>query len=121
MFTEKGWEEEGERASFEGEPPFVAGADAAVPEGRACLALEEERCTLAPESGAARAIPYREIMAIEAADYRVVLHLSSGEKLLLHRLGYAYEDFLRLLFKQRGEILLKDMLMDEKKGAARRL
>ena len=100
---------------FEGEATFSwLEPDAAVPEGRACLALEEERCTLAPESGAARAIPYREIMAIEAADYRVVLHLSSGEKLLLHRLGYAYEDFLRLLFKQRGEILLKDMLMDEK-------
>ena len=78
---------------FEGEATFSwLEPDAAVPEGRACLALDEECCTLAPESGAA-APSYREIMAIEAADYRVVLHFKFGEKLLLHRLGYAYEDF----------------------------
>lgn len=101
---------------FEGEAAFswLEPAAAAAPEGRARLVLDEEHCTLAPESGAARVIPYREIMTIEPADYRVVLHLSSGERLLLHRLGYAYEDFLRLLFKQRGVMLLKDMLMHEK-------
>ncbi len=82
--------------------------------GKAHLIMDEECLTMAAESGTSHTIPYREIIEVETGDYRVVLHLSSQDQLLLHRFGYAYEGFLNLLFKLRGEMLLEDMLMQEK-------
>jgi len=101
---------------FQGEAAYawLNQAGGVVREGRARLVMDEECLALAPEGGSGRRIPYRDIVEVKQGDYQAVLLLSSQEKLLLHRLGYNYEDFLRLLFRERGGMLLEDMLMQEK-------
>ena len=101
---------------FSGEASYKRlGADnTPAAEGKGRIFLEQEHFFLQGEKGEHLRLPYRNIIETEHSDYRVALGLSSGERLVLERLGYGYEDFLRLLFKLRGEMLLQDMLMHEK-------
>lgn len=101
---------------FSGEASYTRlGADnTPAAEGKGRIFLEQEHFFLQGEKGEHLRLPYRNIIETEHSDYRVALGLSSGERLVLERLGYGYEDFLRLLFKLRGEMLLQDMLMHEK-------
>lgn len=81
--------------------------------GEALVQISEENLYLRPELGETIQMPYREIIQLSEADYRISLELISKEKLVLFDLGYQYEDFLRMLSKSRNEMLLKDMLMKE--------
>ncbi|HHV64607.1 MAG TPA: hypothetical protein GXX46_05990 [Peptococcaceae bacterium] len=56
----------------------------------------------------------RDILKVEAADYQIQLSLISGEELKLAQLGFKYEDFVDSLYYWRQEVLLQDMLMQEK-------
>lgn len=58
---------------------------------------------------------YREIVKITGENYRIYITLASDEELVLSCLGYSYEDFLRILIKNRNELILQDMLMYESK------
>ncbi len=75
--------------------------------------LDEENLSILPNFGEALFLPLRDIVKISEADYKIHFDLTSKEKLTLFNLGYRYEDFLRVLFKLRNELLLKDMLMHE--------
>jgi len=86
---------------------------AEIEAGESVGRLEKEKVTILPKSGAALAVPYRDILDIEETDYRINLFLSSKEKLVLFYLGYHHDDFLRMLMRLRNEVLLKDMLMHE--------
>ncbi len=87
--------------------------DGEISGGKALLNIEEDALTLQPETGKALSVPLRDIEEIHAADYRMQLELSSGEKLSLYHLGYRYEDGLRNLRRFRNEIILADMLAQE--------
>lgn len=82
--------------------------------GEALARLEEENLAILPRFGEALFISYRDILDISEEGYRIRITLSSKEDLLLSNLGYRYEDFLRALSKLRNELLLEDMLMQEK-------
>jgi hypothetical protein len=56
----------------------------------------------------------RDILEVKAEDYQIQLSLINGEDLKLSQLGYRYEDFLESLYFWRQEVLLQDMLMQEK-------
>jgi hypothetical protein len=86
---------------------------AEIEAGESVGRLEKEKVTILPKSGAALAVPYRDILDIEEKDYRINLFLSSKEKLVLFYLGYHHDDFMRMLMKLRNEVLLKDLLMHE--------
>lgn len=75
--------------------------------------LDEEALSIQPALGEALRFPLRDILRIWEGDYEVHLAFTSNEELVLRDLGYRYEDFLNHLSKQRNEVLLKDMLMDE--------
>ncbi len=75
--------------------------------------LEEESLSILPDFGEALYFSIRDITSVSASDYRVRINLTSGETLVLSELGYKYEDFLRILFKIRNEMIIKDMLMQE--------
>jgi hypothetical protein len=75
--------------------------------------LDERTLTLQPTHGKSREIPYFEILEINEGDYRVALNLGSGEEVTIAQLGYEYENFLKNLYRLRGELLLHYMLMDE--------
>ncbi len=90
----------------------MAGQETSSGEGLA--RLEEENLAILPRFGEALFLPYRDILDISAGDYKIRITLSSKGDLLLSNLGYRYEDFLRTLSKLRNELLLEDMLMQEK-------
>lgn len=79
--------------------------------------LDDRNLILAINRSHTKSIPYFEILGIQDEDYVVDLQCSSGESVRLTQLGYEYENFLLNLFKRRGELLLRYMLMDEKKIA----
>ncbi|MCL5986788.1 MAG: hypothetical protein M1371_09565 [Actinobacteria bacterium] len=88
--------------------------DQITAKGEASARLDEENLSILPKLGEALFIQLRDIINISYGEYRVFLELTSKEKIILFNLGYRYEDFLRLLCGLRNEVLLKDMLMQEK-------
>ena len=81
--------------------------------GEAQAQLDEENLSILPKFGEALFLPLRDILLISQGDYKIIVTLSSNEKLMLSNLGYKYEDFSRTMYRLRNEILLKDMLMNE--------
>ncbi|MEM2144468.1 MAG: hypothetical protein QW279_03845 [Candidatus Jordarchaeaceae archaeon] len=78
--------------------------------------LGKESLSLQPESGKALFVSLRDILETSAGDYKINLLLSSNERLILFNLGYNYEDFLRILSEHRNNLMLKDMLVTEKRA-----
>jgi hypothetical protein len=85
-----------------------------ISKGEGLVKLEEENLSILPEFGEELFLSLRDILDISEQDYRINLVLSSKENLTLFYLGYYYEDFLRTLNRLRNNLLLKDMLVDEK-------
>ncbi len=81
--------------------------------GDAQLKIAEEDISILPKFGEPLFFSLRDIIEISEGDYKIYFTLTSKEKLTIFNLGYKYEDFLRVLFRLRNEILLKDMLMHE--------
>lgn len=75
--------------------------------------LYEESLVVYPRFGEILIVPFRDIIEINAKNYKLNLSLTSKERIILSHLGYDYEDFLRVLIKLRNEVLLKDLLMHE--------
>ena len=92
--------------------------DVEISGGEASLELWKEELVLLPLDGFTHTMTYREIVQISAGDYRATLIPASGEKIILFNLGYNFEDFLRDLYRLRSEVILKDMLMQEKVSKA---
>lgn len=82
--------------------------------GEASGMLNAESLSVFPKLGETLLLSLREITGLNAADYRLEIVLSSGEKLAFFNLGRRFDDFVRELVKARNEVLLKDMLMQEK-------
>jgi len=82
-------------------------------EGEAEARLSGTTLALLPKFGDALLFTLREIARVTAADYRLDLHLSSGQVLTLFHFGYRYDDFHRVLCRLRNELTLKDLLMQE--------
>lgn len=81
--------------------------------GEAEAQLSEEGLSVQPDFGDSLRVKYRDVSELKGEDYEIHLALSSGEELVLSKLGYKYEDFLRSLSKLRNEVLLEDLLMEE--------
>jgi hypothetical protein len=81
--------------------------------GEAEIQLENERLLILARFGEAITISLVDIEEISLAEYRVELKLSSHEKLLVHDLGYKFDDFISNLFHARNEMILKYLLLNE--------
>jgi hypothetical protein len=81
--------------------------------GQGKAAIGDDSLSISPESGPPMLIPLRDILEMAPADYKVTLTIPSG-KLVLSSLGYKYEDFVRELCAKRSELILKDMLGNQK-------
>ena len=84
-----------------------------IESGKAQGKISEESFFLLPELGHSLFSPLRDIVKINAADYKISIQLISDDIIILSQMGYKYEDFLRVLSRVRNEILLKDMLINE--------
>ncbi len=82
--------------------------------GQARARVDEESLAILPEAGETLFFSLRDILEISEADYKIHLTLSSQEGLTLFNVGYQYQDLLRNISQLRNEMLLKDMLMNEK-------
>ena len=82
--------------------------------GQAKARVDEESLAIFPEAGETLLFSLRDILEISEADYKIHLTLSSREGLTLFNVGYQYQDLLRNISQLRNEMLLKDMLMNEK-------
>jgi len=85
-----------------------------VSSGDAKAVIDEEHLSILPKSGDPYLISLRDIENIVHADYAITLDLPGSLLLSISKLGYTYEDFLRVLYKMRNEIILRDLLMHEK-------
>lgn len=81
--------------------------------GEAQVRLTDAAMELMPKHGKALTYSYRDIAQVQAQDYQVILSVEEGELRLFH-LGRQYSDFVRILIFQRNELILTDMLMQEK-------
>ena len=81
--------------------------------GQAKFILDEEKISVASESGKATSLPLRDIGDFFVEDYKIYLLLPNGGKVIIAQLGYQYEDFVRILTNLRHEIIQKELLFKE--------
>ena len=82
--------------------------------GQAKARVDEESLAIFPEAAETLFFSLRDILDISDVDYKMRLPLPSKEELTLFNVGYQYQDLLRNISQLRNEMLLKDMLMNEK-------
>lgn len=90
------------------------GAGLIVESGEAKAAMDSENLSIIPDYGTPLFIPYRDILKVYNEDYTIENILTGNERLIISSLGYKYEDFLNNLSRNRNELLIKDLLMEEK-------
>ncbi len=76
--------------------------------------IDEQSLSILPQLGQALFYSLRDITSISGGDYKINIHLSSREQVILYHIGYKYDDFSKALFRSRNELILRDMLMHEK-------
>ena len=86
----------------------------AVTDEEATVELTAETLSLLPRWGQALLFSLREIGQVSAADYRLEMDLASGERLVLTHLGRQYDDFVRELARARNQLMIRDLLMEER-------
>jgi len=84
-----------------------------IPETSAKIVLEDDNLSIFPEGWGTYVFSYREILKAMANDYKLNLILNKGNELVISKLGYQYDDFVRMFIKLRNGALLKDMLFQE--------
>ena len=92
---------------------FSEDDDRQISQGDNDLLLDTEKLTVLPTSGEPLLIPYRDIIQLSKAGYKINVNLVSKEKLTIFNLGFKYEDFFRNFSKLNNEVILKDLLMNE--------
>jgi len=92
---------------------FSEDDDRQISKGDNDLLLDAEKLTVLPTSGEPLLIPYRDIIQLSKAGYKINVNLVSKEKLTIFNLGFKYEDFFRNFSKLNNEVILKDLLMNE--------
>jgi len=92
---------------------FSGDDDRQISQGASDLLLDAEKLTVLPTSGEPLAIPYRDIIQLSKAGYKINVDLVSKEKLIIFNIGFKYEDFFRNFSDLNNEVILKDLLMNE--------
>ena len=92
---------------------FTGDDDQPISQGGCDLLLDAEKLTVLPGSGDPLLIPYRDIIQLLKAAYKININLVSEEKLTISNLGFKFEDFFRTFSNLNNEVILKDLLMNE--------
>ncbi|MGD1061599.1 MAG: hypothetical protein ABR879_09110 [Methanomassiliicoccales archaeon] len=93
---------------------FVDNEGKVIATGDATASIEIDALQIRPKGSEVLWHSLRDITAISGANYHLNIDLATGESLVLFNLGYGYEDFLRTLHQTRNELVLHDLLMQEK-------
>lgn len=81
--------------------------------GEARLTMDAASLGLTGPRGKTRYIPLRDILETRAAEYTVIIALSTSEKLTISQLGHDFENFQRELSQRIRDLTLTDLLMQE--------
>lgn len=82
--------------------------------GEGLAQLYEDNLTVLPKFGEVLSFTYRSFLEYGASDYRIEILFTTKERLSLSDLGLQYEDFERNMVNLRNQLILSDMLMNEK-------
>src|SRR5512147_221406 len=99
-------------------PEFALSYSLGAASGEGKCAIEDECISIMPSMGEPLRIPFRDMLGVSPADYKIAITLPKNT-LILSGLGLKYEDFVRELFHARNELTLKDMLMEDAKVIGR--
>ena len=98
----------------EGSYLLVDGTGAELGKGEAKVVLAGDALELRPRAGQYRLLPLRDIVTIANANFQVDMLMRDGRRLRLSALGRRYEDLVRELHRSRNEIIMRDLLMNER-------
>jgi len=98
----------------EGNYLLVDGTGAELGKGEAKVVLAGDALEVRPRSGQYRLMPLRDIVTIANANFQVDVLMRDGRRLRLSALGRRYEDLVRELHRSRNELIMRDLLMNEK-------
>ena len=98
----------------EGSYSLVDGAGTEMEKGDARIVLAGDGLELRPRVGKYRLISLRDVASIANANFQIDIVLRDGRRLRLSMLGRRYEDMVRELHRSRNELIMRDLLMNEK-------
>ncbi len=75
--------------------------------------LTDRALELKLRHGDAKTYSYRDIIKVQAEDYKLFIQVGDEQLELLH-MGSKYQDFVRTLIGQRNETIINDLLMQER-------
>jgi hypothetical protein len=76
--------------------------------------IGKENLLIIDELGDIINLSLHDLTSLSVKDYKIRLTLTSQDEVLLSNLGYQYEDFAEKLISARNQLILKDLLMEEK-------
>jgi len=77
------------------------------------IKLTTENLQIIPKFKEPLFITFRDIVEFYTDDYKLILILTSLEKITISDLGYKFEDCVRIFSRLYNELMLKDLLMNE--------
>ncbi|HOL07216.1 MAG TPA: hypothetical protein PKX44_02950 [Methanomassiliicoccaceae archaeon] len=98
----------------EGNYLMVDGTGAELGKGETRIVLAGDGLELRPRSGPYRLLPLRDIVNVANANYQVDVLMRDGRRLRLSALGRRYEDLVREIHRSRNDLIMRDLLMEEK-------
>ena len=98
---------------YRGKFQYLGAGGAAAQQGTCQLQFDEEKFTLAPESGAPLVFDLGDIDALNAADYEIRLALYTGNTVLLQQFGKSYQDLSRELLENYRQRTLQCLLLED--------
>jgi hypothetical protein len=99
--------------SYRGRFQYQAASGAATQQGACQIQFDEEKFTLAPESGAAIVFDLGDIDAVNVADYEIRLPLYTGNAIVLQQFGKSYQDLARELLEDYRKRTLECLLLED--------
>jgi len=99
--------------SYRGKFQYLVTGGAVSQQGSCQVQFDEEKFTLAPESGAALVFDLGDIDALVAADYEIRLPLYTGNTVVLQQFGKAYQDLSRELLENYRKRTLQCLLLED--------
>jgi hypothetical protein len=100
-------------STYRGKFQYLAAGGAATQQGACQIQFDQEKFTLAPETGAALVFDLGDADALIAADYEIRLPLYTGNTVLLQQFGKSYQDLSRELLEDYRKRTLQCLLLSD--------
>lgn len=83
-------------------------------QGEGKVVLSTDAIELRPKGAVPLTISLRDVRSIANERYAMDITMTDGTRVKLSMLGHRYEDFVRELHRSRNELIMRDLLMEER-------